>query len=206
VDQLQHRPKNRWGRFDYQSYELKQVMREYRLEDALRGAPPRLLTRICRWIAFYLNWGGQVIPGPDPKSPYLLRVYLTPKMWFLPSPYLHHFFRSGMDKHGHNYPWLVSVSMILTKGYREWRYNRRTNTWKCIDRKPWRLWAPWRFVFVWRNTYHRVELRNGKPWTLFTTFWRVGKEDSWGFWVPGKGHVPWKPYIAEQNRGGYAAD
>lgn len=203
---MSRREKNRWGRFDMTPAEVVAAYRQFRHEDALREHKARLLIRILRWIALWFSFGGQVIPGQDPGSPYLLRAYLTPNLWKLPSPYLHNFFRSDEDPHGHNHPWLVSISIILARGYVEWRFNRRKNTWKRIVRKPWRPWAPWRIVVVWRNTYHKVELRNGPAWTIFITFWRLGNEDDWGFWVPNSGHTPWKQYLEQRKRETYAAD
>lgn len=189
------RPKNKWGRFDLRTDEIKAVLREYRKEDNLRGRPPRLWIRFLRWVAFYLSWGGFVIPGLDPRTPYLFRAYLSPKLWWIfPSVYLHNFFRGDADPHGHSHPWRISLSFILARGYLEFRINTRTGQWTRIARRPWGL------VLLGRNTYHRVELNNGKAWTLFFTWGRV-KDDDWYFWVPGRGKVYWEKYLDERKRG-----
>lgn len=55
------------------------------------------------------------------------------------------------------------------------------------------------FNWIQQSKYHRiVELKPGLfgwgCWTLFITGPRVA---SWGFWVAGRGHVPWRQYNKE---------
>jgi hypothetical protein len=117
----------------------------------------------------------------DDGSPYLLRVYLTPRkpeeLRKRPAPWLHYFFRGDLDRECHNHPFQWAASLILTGGYVEERRmpDDRVLT---FERKPGQV------NFLKANTYHRVKLNTGRCWTLFLAGPRVDKprDESWGFW------------------------
>lgn len=153
--------------------------------------------------------GNKLITANLANDPYLLRVYLTPerkqlektlaklnitndlavKLLTTARPYLHHFFRGDEDREVHNHPWQRAVSLILTSGYKEYRWNAKHQEFGVTFLKPGRL------NFIRRNDYHRVELYKDQGcWTLFTSIGRVmasnGKD--WNFLNTETGLVtPW---------------
>jgi len=137
----------------------------------------KALDDLMFWVANHVHTFGRVlIEGPD-NTPYLLRVYLTPKRsgdsWW-PGVFLHRFFRSDADRWPHNHPWCDSMSLILTNGYLENRWDFKLKAFRKIMRKPFRL------NFIKANDFHRVDLvdtENG-CWTLFIAFQR---SQNWGF-------------------------
>lgn len=86
--------------------------------------------------------------------------------------YLHRFHRSDDDRELHNHPWKWAVSLVLSGGYIEERWDPETGQ---ILRKKVR---PWRLNFLTKDSFHRVELIERDAWSLFF----VGpKFASWGF-------------------------
>ncbi len=143
------------------------------------------------------NFGHHVIVGPD-GSPYLLRIYLTPKRFWgawWPGIFLHKFFRSDHDRDFHNHPWYSSMSFILTNGYTENRWNFEKNGYDTYNRKP------FTFNHIKANDFHRVDLKdevNG-CWTLFFAFKHA---QEWGFWSIEKNKfIPWKEYLGVDSDG-----
>jgi|SRR5688572_21185565 len=118
--------------------------------------------------------------------------------------YLHQFF--GADDEGcHNHPWTWSLAIVLWGSYTEERLGLaggfesegtpRTRIVSCRSRR-----VRW-FNLLRAGDYHRIsELHPRRPggqvWTLFITGPFSGK--SWGFWIPGRGHVHWKVRAAER--------
>jgi hypothetical protein len=108
------------------------------------------------------------------------------------SGYLHRFFRGDLDDAPHSHPWPWSFSIVLWGGYTE----ERKITVDGIDylktRRVWPLSINW----FRKGDYHRVtKLHGAETWTLFIT---GPKTLSWGFWVFGRGHVPWRERLAER--------
>lgn len=116
------------------------------------------------------------------KIKYLTRYYLFLKdrNWF--NIYLHEFHSSDRDigTNGfgllHNHPFKWSFSIILKGSYAEERLLDNGN---IIVR----LLKPGMVNFIKRTDFHRVDLIDGKVWTLFFTGPRIiDKESAWGFW------------------------
>lgn len=146
-----------------------------------------------RWLwkqALGVAEGGvRIIWNRDSTEPYLLRIYLyRTKTWGV---YLHHFFRSDGDREVHNHPADKAVSLILTKGYLEHRWNPLRHLMEEIDVKPWAI------NWIDKNDFHRVELVRGRCWTLFVRG-QVPPQDGydWGFLDVKTGHyTPWGEYV-----------
>lgn len=104
--------------------------------------------------------------------------------------YLHHFRSPDLDRAPHSHPWRWAVSLVLAGGYTEERLD--TATGELTTRRV----RPLSMNFLRRDTYHVVtELHGRETWTLFL----VGpKSSSWGFWVEGRGFVPWRERLAER--------
>lgn len=119
--------------------------------------------------------------APD-NDPYLCRYYLFRRSWlgkygkFLPSVYLHRFYRGDSDRALHDHPWGFSLSLVLTGGYKEWRWN------PVEERVDESVLRPGDINIVRAKDYHRVELlEESGCWTLFISGPRV---QEWSFWDP----------------------
>jgi hypothetical protein len=171
----------------------------------------RLCWRVARWSPF----GGMAVP-PSGRDLYLLRTYLTREgqRLHLPSslvtdadydvgkgmrPYLHFFKRGDEDQEVHNHPWRVCFSLILTGGYKEYRWNPEM---KRLDE---RVFLPGSINLLRRKDYHRVELLDPKQgcWTLFLSIDRLAKSDGtdWGFLnvTTGK-YTPWGEFVSRKGQ------
>lgn len=113
--------------------------------------------------------------------------------------YLHNFLTPDGDGH-HNHPWHWSFSLVLWGSYTEerleWPFPAGGNYRPCSiapavrsRRVRWFNWLP-------PGRYHRIVALHGRVWTLFFCGPLTGK--GWGFWMPGRGHVPWKERLAER--------
>lgn len=103
--------------------------------------------------------------------------------------YLHHFLSHDEDGH-HNHPWDWSFSVVLSGGYTEERFDPESgDTWRETHNAG-------HVNFLFRGDYHRIEELHGDTWTLFICGPLSGK--SWGFWMPGRGHVHWKVRLRER--------
>lgn len=170
----------------------------------------KMVEKACKLIARRLTKKGLdylIDPGGEP---YLHRYYIFRRSWIanrykssflfndvahwlsnrLPSCYLHYFYRGDSDRSLHNHPWGYSVSIILTGGYTEIRWDRNirdtvTRTFKSGD---------WNVIRA--NDYHKVNLTDPAKgcWTLFFSGPRV---QDWNFWnplAPFSAPVPWQEY------------
>lgn len=104
---------------------------------------------------------------------------------------LHHFVAPDNAGH-HNHPFKWAFSIVLWGGYIEEVLNPGAGRIR-LRHIRWFNWIP-------AEKYHRIiRLQRGLfglgTWTLFFTGPRV---QGWGFWVPGRGNVPWKQYHAER--------
>ncbi|MES2384494.1 MAG: hypothetical protein V4593_08090 [Pseudomonadota bacterium] len=120
--------------------------------------------------------------------------------------YVHHFLAPDDDGH-HNHPFAWSLSIVLRGSYTEEVLHIGTKvTWTETRRVRW-------FNWITADKYHRiVSLHPARPgaapgagvWTLFLAGPlardRAGTPRGWGFWLPGRGHVPWKQRNAELER------
>lgn len=122
--------------------------------------------------------------------------------------YLHNFLTPDGDGH-HNHPWTWSFSLILWGSYTEEYFTRTPPDCTAAARDGWcdnplhtEYRSPVRTRTVrWFNwlppgRYHRIVALHGSVWTLFFCGPLTGK--GWGFWMPGRGHVPWKERLAER--------
>lgn len=109
--------------------------------------------------------------------------------------YLHHFLAPDAEGH-HNHPQAWSFSIVLWGSYTE-----EVLTFECAMTGPvvrtrrvrWFNWIP-------DGKYHRItELHPGRGgrgvWTLFVCGPLTGR--GWGYWIPGRGHVPFEQRNAE---------
>ena len=134
------------------------------------------------------------IVGTD-GAPYLTRLRVVATPWF--GVYLHRIHREDWDRALHSHPWSFS-SVVLRGGYREQLRERG-----CTPLIPGAGYAPvathWRRplrprIFP-RDAVHRIDEVLPNTWTLVL----VGRRrDDWGFYVPGRGLVPWATYLREQ--------
>jgi hypothetical protein len=103
--------------------------------------------------------------------------------------YLHNFLSHDEDGH-HNHPWDWSFSVVIRGGYTEERFDPESGeTWRETHRAG-------GLNILRRGDYHRIEELHGDTWTLFVCGPLSGK--SWGFWMPGRGHVPWRDRLRER--------
>lgn len=158
--------------------------------------------------------GNKLISANAAGDPYLLRIYLTPdrgalkvqlkelgvsnalalSVLTMARPYLHHFFRGDEDREVHNHPWQRSVSVILTSGYKEYR-------WKpALKRFEERYLKPGSINYIRRDDFHRVELYKDQGcWTLFTSIGRVMESNGkdWSFLNTTTGElIPWGDWVS----------
>lgn len=110
--------------------------------------------------------------------------------------YLHNFLTPDGDGH-HNHPWAWSFSLVLWGSYTE-EYFDTPGGQRIIQPAPRTRTVRW-FNWLPPGRYHRIVAlhpRAGSVWTLFFCGPLTGK--GWGFWMPGRGHVPWKERLAER--------
>lgn len=146
--------------------------------------------RLINWIARHLP--RRDIPAEDGQV-YLERYrvfgWMPGSRWRGPSIYLHRFRLPDQDFALHNHPWPRCVSLVLAGGYTE---ERRGSGWRRHERRL----KPGRLNVIRPDDYHRVARLHGtETWTLFVVWPRTR---SWGFWVPGRGHIPWRDRLAER--------
>lgn len=107
--------------------------------------------------------------------------------------YVHKFHRSDADE-AHNHPWPF-VSLILSGGYWERTPDYR-NGWKNGDGPMIERWyAPGRILVRPANWIHSVIIPTGQ--TATTLILRGKKQQSWGFFCPNQGYVPWREHEAK---------
>lgn len=120
--------------------------------------------------------------------------------------YLHRFLTGDGDGH-HNHPWRWSFSIVLWGSYTEERFDIRPERREIDPLDPAYTVAPglektltetrrvrW-FNWIPANRYHRIVELHGNVWTLFVC---GPVAQGWGFWMPGRGHVPFKQHLEER--------
>lgn len=109
------------------------------------------------------------------------------------SVYLHNIHRADLDDALHSHPWAWSQTMVLHGGYRQTVGLVRGDGSLELGGEQWVAAGqscrhPTGFV-------HRISEVLPDTWTLFF----VGpKTSSWGFYVDGRGMVPWRERLAER--------
>jgi hypothetical protein len=136
------------------------------------------------------------IIGED-KTPYLSRYKLH---GWMPqdqvetpcSVYLHNIHRADLDEALHSHPWLWSQTTILHGGYIEQRGSVQDGKLWLADARGYRIGEG---HVMDQHAVHRIMSVAPDTWTLFM----VGpKRQSWGFFVEGRGMVPWRERLAER--------
>jgi hypothetical protein len=145
------------------------------------GIVPDLITRSWTKIPYLTRWTvlGQRFAGK-------YRVFL------------HHFQDSDFDAM-HSHPWPF-CSLILSGGYYETTPAVGWNPETATGPTHTQWFGPGRFLVRPKHWIHKVTLKPGvDAWTLVFT----GKKfQSWGFFCPGKGLVPWRVHMANYDHFG----
>lgn len=145
---------------------------------------PTFLARLLVWLDRAPDF---IIGGKD--DPYLLRWFVIPRNRFF-NIYLHCFCRSDDDRALHDHPW-ANASLLL-RG----RYVEHTIDAGGVHKR--RELRAGDFRFRWSGKFaHRVELVDGRCWTLFFTGPRYRE---WGFHCD-RGWVHWETFTAQDDRG-----
>lgn len=138
-------------------------------------------------------WRWMDIEGPSVETAqhtelYLRRLYAVRTPWF--GVMLHWIVREDWDRDAlHNHPWRF-FRFILRGGYTEqvaYAFDKTTLT--SIENHSHRRFSAGLYP---KNAYHRIS--SVKPNTL-TLVINGPKRYSWGFFVPGEGHVWWQHYV-----------
>lgn len=152
-----------------------------------------------RWLRL-IHWVARRLPcrrilaenGRVYLERYRVLGWMPGSRWRGPSVYLHRFVLPDQDFALHNHPWPWAVSLVLAGGYTEQRLARMFGLPSC----EWRRIKPGRLNIIRPDDYHRVaELHGDETWTLFLVWPRTR---SWGFWLPVRGHVPWRDRLRER--------
>lgn len=151
------------------------------------------------WLRL-IHWAARRLPcrqilaedGAVYLERYRVLGWMPGSRWRGPSIYLHRFRMPDQDVALHNHPWPRAVSLVLAGGYTEQRLARMFGLPSC----EWRWLMPGQLNVIGPDDYHRVaELHGDETWTLFLVWPRTR---SWGFWLPSRGHVPWRERLRER--------
>lgn len=139
---------------------------------------------------------------PREDRPYLDRYsvrYQKPKGGGGWRVYLHHLRSHDTETHNHPYRW--SFSIVLRGSYTETYFDMGSrfdgprpvgyHFHGKLRRVRWFNWIP-------EGRYHQITELHGDVWTLFVAG-PAGRP--WGYWVPGRGHVPFDKRNAERGIG-----
>ena len=111
--------------------------------------------------------------------------------------YLHRFWAPDAADEGlHNHPWEWSFSIVLWGSYTELYADVDARTGELGHLRARRVRF---FNWISARRYHRIAFlhpRAGRVWTLFVCGPLSG--DGWGYWLPGRGHVPFRQRHAER--------
>lgn len=108
--------------------------------------------------------------------------------------YLHHFLAPDNDGH-HNHPWKWSFSIVLRGSYTEEYFDRHTGSWGQELTSLRKRRVRW-LNLIRADRYHKITELHGDVWTLFFCGPLTGK--GWGFWMPGRGYVPFLERFKER--------
>lgn len=140
-------------------------------------------------IADFLIWLSMKTPYWHLEG-YMNRYWLVPFNKFTPSARIHHILRSDDARAFHDHPWSY-ISVILRGGYTEVTpvYDK-SGLYKGEKR---RWFSPGRILFRKYNSWHRLELDEGKDaWTLFISF---SYRQKWGFLVSPESKQSYNTYL-----------
>jgi hypothetical protein len=148
------------------------------------------MLRFIRWIASKLPRRDICAEdGAVYMERYRVFGWMPGSKWRGPSLYLHRFRLPDQDLALHNHPWPLALSLILTGCYLEETDREHPGG------SPRRHRGPGSLRLLTSRTYHRVDALIGETWTLFLV---APKSRSWGFWLPGRGHIEWRQRLAER--------
>lgn len=127
-------------------------------------------------------------------SRYKLHGWMPDNQVVVPSSvYLHHIHRHDLDEALHSHPWEWSQATALWGGYEEERGLIKADG--SLQRLSDRSLFPGRSLLMGSDDLHRIKRVEPDTWTIFM----VGpKRSSWGFYVEGRGMVPWRERLAER--------
>lgn len=131
-------------------------------------------------------------------SPYLSRYklhgWMPDNQVEVPSSvYLHNIHRHDLDEALHSHPWEWSQATALWGGYEEERGLLKADG-SLLRLRNRELFAG-RSLLMNADDLHRIKSVQPDTWTIFM----VGsKRSSWGFYVEGRGMVPWRERLAER--------
>lgn len=148
---------------------------------------------------------------PDPQGGYMDRYQLHGFMPFHPittpcAVYLHNILRADEDPALHSHPWEWTCTMVLHGGYLEKRGEVVVDDQPHVDSLPRlshqklerlssRALIVGTSALMTGNSVHRIASVEPDTWTLFFT---GPKRSSWGFFVEGRGMVPWRERLRER--------
>ncbi|MCA9361784.1 hypothetical protein KC906_00265 [Candidatus Kaiserbacteria bacterium] len=156
------------------------------------------------WFKRYCQKFRYVIKN-DEGEPYLVRYRLWQSKHGV-NVYLHHILRSDYDRALHDHPFDF-VTILLWGSYIEWQphwckmffdspVERQTEPAGNRSFVQVRTHRGWLSVIRHKATDpHRLELRNGKVWSLFL---RGPKVREWGFYLNNEKWVPHTEYAARE--------
>lgn len=127
-------------------------------------------------------------------SRYKLHGWMPDNQVVVPSSvYLHHIHRADSDTAMHSHPWEWSQATALWGGYTEQRGILLPDG--SLQAESERQLFVGRSFYMGAENVHRISSVQPDTWTLFM----VGpKRSSWGFYVEGRGMVPWRERLAER--------
>lgn len=146
------------------------------------------ILKMCLWVAAH-TWGVTFRRMHEGRLlPYLDRYYLLDRFgrwarsWLPLNPYLHRI-RMGDERVLHNHPWSWALSIVLVRGYYEWRGVLGTDG---VMRTILKLHKPGSINWIPRSRLHYLRLRPGigDCWTLVISGPQWGR--TWGFLVGNK--------------------
>lgn len=159
----------------------------------LRHGPPEIITRQWTVRPYLTRWKLATItdraaPGQNPDDVLKRNVLL------------HHFQDSDADEM-HNHPWPF-VSLILSGGY--WEKTPAAGWKDGVGPTKERWYGPGRVLIRPANWIHSVRLAGPKsdPKPAWTMLYTGRKVQSWGFWCPFVGYIPWRKHLANYYKTG----
>lgn len=135
---------------------------------------------------------------------YIKRHHKKRGRWLPDVGYYVHCFLANDEQILHNHPFKWSVSLILSSGYIEYRLigsrkDAENNPGPVRCRR--RVLKPFRLNLIRANDFHRIDLRQGRAWTLFIAGPVV---QSWGFINMSTGrYYPSEDYVFYRNQPGW---
>lgn len=151
--------------------------------------------QVWRWMDIYGPSGHE---NAGHQDLYLRRLYVLRTPWF--GVMLHWIKREDWDRDAlHNHPWefrrfIVSGGYTEELAYPQGELDEAADKYVYTELKPSTLKTHrmWSFSKFPSGAYHRIT--SVKPHTVSLVI-NGPKCNSWGFFVPGQGHVGWRDYV-----------